>query len=526
MASTFFEFREEMNRKRTAQPVEAALSAGGDIKAITVTELTVQIDKALRGAFPKSIWVRGEISNINRQAASGHIYFTLKDSAACIDCALWKQQAAALKFKPTDGMEILANAMVRVYQARGRYQLIVTSIQPLGQGALELAFQQLRAKLEAEGLFASERKKVLPRFPRRICLVTSRQAAALQDMLKVLRSYPWLKMFVYHVPVQGDGSAERIAAALDHLSLGHSQVGGIDAILLARGGGSLEDLWEFNEEVVARAMARCAIPIVSGIGHEVDVSIADLVADYHAHTPTEAAQVITRQWKNARTEMDVTITRIARSALQKVGSARQRFLAIARHEVFRRPTDRIAQMRQLADDRARNLRMLAGQRVQSLRRALRAMEDRFQHVRPQTKLARRRDQLIQSDRTLSRLTFARLRIAGERLRVLASRLGAVDPRADIHLRMNECRSADARLRASIAQGLKLRMRTLEGQSRHLNAVGPENVLKRGYSITILKRTGQIVQDASAVREGDRLVTRVATGEVESLADDPKQRRLF
>ena len=273
----FFEFREQIVKKKSAAPQPAG---GG---ALSVSELTAVIDRAIKSGVPAFVSVRGEVSNFNLHRGSGHWYFTLKDQNACIDCVCFKSDAQRLKFTPTDGMELLAGGRVGIYAQRGRYQLYVSSLNPIGQGALELAFKQLRARLEAEGLFAAERKKELPPFPTNIVLLTSRQTAALQDMLKVLRRFPFLKLSVFHVPVQGDGSAELIAEALGLLNRKAAKRDApADVIVLARGGGSLEDLWEFNEEVVARAIAASQIPVVTGVGHEVDVSIADLVADYHA----------------------------------------------------------------------------------------------------------------------------------------------------------------------------------------------------------------------------------------------------
>ena len=276
----------------------------------TVTQLTAAIEKAIKTGVPASITVRGEVSNVSDRQASGHLYFTMKDSGASINCVMWRDNAARLQFRLEDGLEIIATGRVTVYAPQGRYQLTVQQILPAGRGALELAFRQLQARLSAEGLFDADRKKTIPQYPTRIVLLTSRATAALQDMLKVLRRFPWLKLMVYHVPVQGDGSAAKIAAAIDHLSRHAADIGGVDVILLARGGGSLEDLWSFNEEIVARAIAASRIPVITGIGHEVDCSISDLVADYHAHTPTEAAQVVSQHWKRAADSLSQAQTRL------------------------------------------------------------------------------------------------------------------------------------------------------------------------------------------------------------------------
>jgi exodeoxyribonuclease VII large subunit len=362
--TNFFEFREQVTgKKHPDQPVSAPTKK--KTEPLTVSQLTAVIDCAIKAGVPPSVLVKGELSNFNAHRSSGHFYFTLKDAHACIDCVMFRSDASRLKFLPEDGHELIAGGRIDVYAARGRYQLYVTSLHPVGRGALEIAFRQLHAKLEAEGLFAPQRKRPLPRFPLRIALVTSRSTAALQDMLKVLRRFTWLRLMLYDVAVQGDGAAEQIAAALKHLSKTATQ-SQIDVILLGRGGGSLEDLWEFNEEIVARAIAVCAIPVISGIGHEIDTTIADLVADHHAHTPTEAAQVVTAEWKTAPNYLHASGARLTSLVRTMLRDARQRLLSIERHETFRRPTHRINTLRQLLDDRQRALTVALGQ---TLRRA-------------------------------------------------------------------------------------------------------------------------------------------------------------
>src|SRR5688500_738390 len=325
MSMNFFEFREKMTARvepvrATGAPVPAPMKPGD--AAMTVSQLTGYIDRAIRAGVPPHVLVKGEVSNWKLHRSSGNVYFTLKDSKACIDCVMYAGEASLLRFQPGDGMELLASGRVAVYQQRGKYQLYVNTLDPIGQGALELAFRQLCTKLDGEGLFASERKRPIPPFPQHVALVTSTGTAALQDMLKVLRRYPFLRLSIYHVPVQGAGAAESIATALKHLSRTHQRIGGVDVVLLARGGGSLEDLWAFNEECVARAVANCTIPVVTGIGHEVDTSVADLIADHHAHTPTEAAQVVTANWRGARDGVDVAGVRLRRAVRARLTEAR------------------------------------------------------------------------------------------------------------------------------------------------------------------------------------------------------------
>jgi len=472
----FFQFHQRVKGAKSPASPSAPPGEG----PMTVSRLTALIEAAIASSLPASVAVRGEVSNARGRQASGHLYFTLKDDAACINCVMWRDAASRLKFRVEDGMELVASGRVAVYAPQGKYQLQVSSLQPVGRGALELALRQLQARLAAEGLFATERKKPIPPYPRRIVMITSRSTAALQDMLKVLRRFSWLKLMLYHVPVQGEGSAEKIAAAIDHLNRCADRVGGADVILLARGGGSLEDLWAFNEEVVARAVAASRIPIVTGIGHEIDCTIADLVADHHAHTPTEAAQTVVQHWKRAAEELGYGQTRMNRSVRQILQDARQRLAAAARHEMFRRPLDRIQQRRQLLDDRQRSVTLaMAG----------------------------------------------RLRDAGHALATAGARLEKCHPRHPMDLGRQRMRWLADRLRSAGATRLRMlagRLEVLDGQ---LAALSPAAVLGRGYSITSLKN-GQIVRSVAQLQPGARILTRLRDGQSESIVQDTRQLLLF
>src|SRR6185369_5236916 len=259
----------------------------GKPQVLTVTDLSRQIKDAVEGNFPL-VWVSGVVSNCTR-AGSGHIYLTLKDDGAQIRAIVWRNTAARLRFDVHDGLQVVAAGPVEVYEARGQYQLIVEQLLPQGMGPLELAYRQLCEKLAAQGLFAAERKRPLPQFPRRIALVTSPTGAAVRDMLQVItRRWRGADVVILPVAVQGTRAAAEIAAALRKVHL----VPGVDVVIAGRGGGSLEDLWAFNEEVVARAIFECLIPVISAVGHEIDVTIADLVADRRALTPSEAGELV------------------------------------------------------------------------------------------------------------------------------------------------------------------------------------------------------------------------------------------
>ena len=517
----FFDFQERMKRG-SAKP-QATTGAAGE--AITVSQLTAKIGGALKAGLPASMLVKGEISNYKAHQASGHSYFTLKDAGACINCVMWRSDAARLKFQPADGMELLATGGVAVYPQQGKYQLYVSALHPLGQGALELAFQQLKKKLEAEGLFAAERKKPLPAYPLRIALVTSRSTAALQDMLKVLRRYSWLRLLLYHVPVQGDGAAEKIAAAIDHLNAYRKQLA-VDVILLARGGGSLEDLWEFNEEIVTRAIVASAIPVVTGIGHEVDTSIADLAADHHAHTPTEAAQTIVQRWKTAGDAIDVAAIRLRRGVRSLLADARQRLIGVQRHEMFRRPLDRVNQLRQLLDDRQRAMALGMGERLRVQQRRLNLQSERLEQQRPELLIGRWRQRLDGLEKALARRARSQVRAQRDRLQRVIVLLGECHPKHQIRLAQQRLIALETGLNRAVRTDLKRRELQMHGVEAQLRALGPENVLLRGYSLTTLKKTGVVVRQAGQLNAGDRLVTRLKDGTVESVVEDSRQLPLF
>lgn len=473
MAESFFEFE-----SRLAEPGRKTREkATTNDPPLTVAQLNDMISSAIRSGVPAAVAVQGEISNLNHHRASGHLYLTLKDEQSCIDCVMFRSDVEKLTSIPQDGQQILARGSVRVYTQRGRYQLYITQLAPVGQGVLEAKFRALKEKLEKEGLFDPSRKKDLPLYPQKIALVTSQNGAALQDMLKVFSSYPWIRLVLCHVPVQGVGSAERIAQTLARLK-SHQE---IDLIILARGGGSLEDLWEFNSELVARAIADSRVPVITGIGHEVDVSIADLVADYHAHTPTQAAQVAVAHWKGAHESLERVSVRLTHLLRHMLIQARQRLVWIERHEVFRRPTDRINRLLQRLDDYQRQLEI-----------GLQKTADRCKH----------------------------------RLTVMESRLSLQHPRSRVMVFRAKMENLENLLYRSGLARLRDQQQTVEALDRQLQALNPNRVLERGYSMTFRKKDQKIIRSVREIRPGDVLITRFHEGQVESLARDPDQPELF
>jgi exodeoxyribonuclease VII large subunit len=534
--TNFFDFREKITARRGKTPAAAPLTSAPQVpsqtaahsrEVLSVSQLTHIIEHALQIGVPPTVHVHGEVSNVNLQRSSGHLYFTLKDADSCIDCIMWKSDRARLKFDLLDGHEVLVTGGIQVYGVKGRYQIGVRKIEPMGKGALELAFRQLYDKLEKQGLFAAERKKPLPVFPLRIAMVTSRNTAALQDMLKVFRRFAFLKLMLFDVPVQGDGAAERIASALRALGRqAERDPGFIDAIVLARGGGSIEDLWEFNEEIVARAIVASRVPVVTGIGHEIDTSIADLVADHHAHTPTEAAQVVTANWRTAPESLDAARLRLRRGVRSLVQEARQRLELAAREGFFRRPTDRVNHLRQQLDDRERSLQLAMGHRVRALRRRIEGLDDRLRLRHPHAVIARLRARFVDFDRRLVRGTETIVRRGGEEVSRLAALLIKCHPQHEMAIIRERLGQVEHRMNLAMSGALQRQTMRVEALSAQLQAVSPTAVLKRGYSITTLKRGGAVVRSTSDVKPGAKIITRLTDGQIESIVDDKNQPRLF
>ena len=298
--------------------VPAPSEAGAETapRPLSVSEVTRLIKDALETAFPR-VWVVGEVSNL-RRPRSGHVYFTLKDDRAQLRAVVWRGVAERLRFQLADGLAVVARGAITVYSPRGEYQLVIQRLEPKGIGALELAFQQLKEKLEREGLFDPARKKPLPPFPTHVAVVTSPTGAAIRDILTVIgRRFPALWVTLYPVRVQGEGAAEEIAEGIGELN----RLGGFDLMIVGRGGGSLEDLWPFNEEVVARAIAKSDIPVVSAVGHEIDVTISDLVADRRALTPTEAAELVTPERDQLLAQLEAMRARLAQALRHRLTEA-------------------------------------------------------------------------------------------------------------------------------------------------------------------------------------------------------------
>ncbi|MGQ0593685.1 MAG: exodeoxyribonuclease VII large subunit [Gammaproteobacteria bacterium] len=428
----------------------------------TVTRLNREARAILEDGFPP-LWVEGEISNLARPA-SGHLYFSLKDAQCQVRCALFRSRNTALSFDPVNGMQVLARAQASLYEGRGDFQLIVEHLEPAGEGRLRLALEALKRRLQTEGLFSEEHKIALPALPRAVGVVTSPSGAAIRDVLSILkRRFPALPVVVYPVPVQGVGAAAEIARAL----FAADRRKDCDVLILARGGGSLEDLWAFNEEVVARAIYACELPVVTGIGHEIDFTIADLVADRRAATPSAAAELVSPDQQELSNQQRNLETRLLRALLSRVKRGHQALDWLSKRLVHPR--------RRLTDQ---------SQRLDELWLRL----TRAAHRTRTLKMAKQREQ--------------------------TARLLRHDPQQALALRHSRCRHQEARLTRAFAERLAVHRERLAKLGATLNAVSPLSTLLRGYAIVTSAATGRVVRDAAALRPGDPVTARFARGEAD------------
>ena len=423
-------------------------------QVFSVSDLTVRIRSLLEKQVG-TVWVGGEVTNLRVQS-SGHVYFTLKDAASQLACVLFSREKISHRERLADGQKVLLQGEVTVYEARGQYQLIVREVELQGVGALQIAFENLKQKLAAEGLFTSERKRPLPKYPRRIGLVTSSAGAALHDVRHVVRRRnPGLEIILVACRVQGQGAAAEIAAAIRTLNGFHLLPAAcgvpLDLILVTRGGGSLEDLWAFNEELVARAIFESAIPVVSAVGHEIDFSIADFVADVRAATPSAAAEIITEDVFKSREFIGAASGLMRSRVRRRLAGERQNFTSLAGRLARLHPRRKLGGFLQRLDDLQLDLLRRLVRAARSRRRMLADVAGRFLRTKPLPAWKRRREALRQLE-------------------------------------------------------------------KRLKALGPEQVLARGYSITTDAATGKVLRAASGVKGGQKLKTRLAAGEIFSRAE--------
>ncbi len=434
----------------------------------TVSQLNREVGQLLKSGFPP-LWLEGEISNLARPA-SGHLYFSVKDSSSQLRCAMFRRENSRLNFRPDNGEAVLCRGRVGLYEPRGDYQFIIEHMEQAGEGRLRQAFEQLKRKLAAEGLFDAATKQAPPRLPARIGVITSPSGAALRDILHVLdRRFAAVRVRVYPVAVQGDGAADQIVAAL---ALANERRD-CDVLILARGGGSLEDLQAFNEERVARAVHASDLPVICGVGHEIDFSIADFAADLRAPTPSGAAEL----------------------AVPDAGAWLRSYAELA---------ERLARglRRSLTDRRTR----------------CEWLDRRVRLLHPGHQLRQRAQRLDELEQRLRRAAGATLERRGSRAASLAERLLRWDPRPRIADGRARTQEAEGRLSSAVGRLLEATKRRTEALERALRAVGPQSTLERGYAI-VATPDGDIVRSATAVAAGQRLSVRVADGSFDATVSE-------
>jgi exodeoxyribonuclease VII large subunit len=441
-------------------------------RVFTVSELTGLVKAQLETAFG-DVWVEGEVSNL-RCPPSGHLYFSLKDRTGQLRAVLFRTGGRRLKFAPADGQAVLARGHLTVYEPRGDYQLIVDYLEPVGLGALQAAFEQLKERLASEGLFDAARKRPLPFLPRRVGIVTSPTGAVIRDMLTVLaRRFANVHIVINPVPVQGEGAAARIAEAIDELNT----LGLADVIIVGRGGGSLEDLWAFNEEAVARAIARSKVPVISAVGHETDVTIADFVADLRAPTPSAAAELVVR----TKTEL----------------------------------TGRVDQRRQ---ELARSIQLLIERQRDHVRHERRALIDPQRAI--EAALLRADDLGDRLRASLPRL----LQRQRERTAGLTQRFHARSPLELIRTTLLRLGQSRDRLVQQMRRQEQTHRTRVEHRLAHLHSLSPLAILSRGYSVARRLSDGLILRSATAVTPGERVVILLHEGELQATVDEVRRQR--
>ncbi|HEX5773518.1 MAG TPA: exodeoxyribonuclease VII large subunit [Geomobilimonas sp.] len=428
-------------------------------RILTVTQLTGLIRGVLEENF-EHVWVEGEISNL-AMPASGHLYFTLKDAGAQLRCVMFRASTRALKFKPRDGMGLIVRGRLTVYDQRGDYQLLVEYLEPQGLGALQMAFIQLKERLAKEGLFAEEHKRPIPRLPRRIGIVTSATGAAIHDILNVLnRRFANLEILLYPVRVQGEGAAAEIAGAIRDFN----HLGAVDVLIVGRGGGSLEDLWAFNEEVVARAIHQSRIPVISAVGHEVDFTIADFVADLRAPTPSAAAELVVRSKSELVAEVDSLSHRLRQTMEHRLAEFDREVQVLSRS--LKDPTLLLGHLAQRIDDLAGRLTLACRGGEERRRQLVQVLVNRLRLQNPAVEVERGRELLLGLANRAERSMVRRLDSAREGVAVSAGKLEALSPLA---------------------------------------------TLARGYAIVNLLPEGTVIRESSQLAAGARLTLRLFRG---------------
>ena len=497
-----------------ATPIAVPTVSKPERLIFTVGELTRDIKTTLERGYPH-LWVRGEISGFRGANARGHLYFSLKDADACLDAKMWSSAAQRLKFNLRDGLSVIAEGSIDLYEPQGRYSLIVQRIEPEGEGALALAFQQLKDRLAAEGLLGEGRKRpprAIPFLPRRIGVVTSLHGAAIRDFLRVLHQrHPRLSVLIYDARVQGDGSAGEVVRAIRRLARTN-----VDVIVLTRGGGSIEDLWTFNEEVVARAIHACPVPVVSAIGHEVDFTIADFVADLRAATPSAAAERLAPVLRDLELSLQTTAGRLRKSVERQILADRQR---------LQRLGARLADPRRILGQKQLHFSEQTERMVRAIRQSavirreqMRALQERLLRQRPQARLLRNRGQLAGLSERLRTSIWESIRRRRNQLATARLELERSSPKSLVEENHRALIALRSRLREQARNRASLEERRFHTLGARLEAMSPLKVMARGYSVVFRRDDQRVVRSASQVSPGDPVEIKLAGAGCEAPED--------
>ena len=437
---------------------------------LSISQLNAEVSQLLNQGFA-AVWVEGEISNFTC-ASSGHLYLTLKDAGAQVRCALFKGNAMRLKLNPRNGLKVVARGKIGLYEPRGDYQMVLDTMEEAGEGALQRQFEALKQQLQAQGLFADTHKQALPSFPRAIGVVTSPTGAAIRDIINVLkRRCPQIPVLVYPVLVQGEGAKEQIAQAIAQADREQR----CEVLIVARGGGSIEDLWAFNEEIVAQAIYQCSLPIISGVGHEIDFTIADFVADQRAPTPSAAAELVSPDMQALQQRVQQLKLQLWRFQQRQLQSAYQQVQQLSQRLNQQRPTQKLQQKAQRLDELDLRLNAAIQRRLQQQHLRLTHLQTRLQQRSPQRQLQQQHAQLERLQTRLQRALQQRMDKAHSRFVLQVSKLKTLSPLA---------------------------------------------TLERGYSIT-QNAQGHVITQAAQVSVGETLITRVVQGQIESVVTKAK-----
>ena len=475
----------------------------------TVTQLTRLIKLTLSQHLPDKILVSGEISNYKHHD-SGHVYLTLKDEDSQIPAVMWKSAADRLKFTPADGLAVVATGRVDVFPPQGKYQFYIDKLEPAGVGVLELAFRQLAEKLRREGLFDPVHKKPIPAYPATVAIVTSATGAAIQDIEKTLsRRFRSVRKLLFPVSVQGETAAAEIAEAIRLINRHRERLGGVDVMIVARGGGSIEDLWAFNEEIVARAVYASKIPVISGVGHETDTTIIDLVADRRAATPTAAAELAVGVQDEILHHVLQSQQRLNMILNRRRTDAGKALLNLSSRGLLARPLDAVRFRGQTIDELWASL---SGSISEIRRDKQRMLENRsavLRRIEPHYILSRARTRLIRQQHLMQSTLGDFYRNLGHQIKTCAVKMEAHNPKRYVLRQRVQVNQAAERIERGCRLQNKNRREWIKNISARLAGVDPRSILRRGYSITRLKKANRIITDDKSLKAGDVILTELA-----------------